>query len=401
MINNQFRLLLLTLILVFSGFLAEAQSITLSSPSTSTSYVDNIPISFSIVDPDGSPQLILIVFNCTSGPCLTAAFPNVTLNTTSNSNAQNIVLDQRDFSESQYLQSSSNTQQLVNGIYSVYAKYVSPITEEWVFSATNTNVILDNSTNTPILSTPSSNSTYSSTIPVSLSLTESYSPGSAKLTFTNTAGTYSNTLTLANNILSQTFTITTGNISSTNIVAKTYSTLPDDRYNVTLSYQDLFNHPIASVASSNVLIQTTTPAPILTSPASGYVISSSILPVFTYNLPSAPLSGTAILTLTPGYSYSLGNAQTGTYTITSNIPVDGTYTATVSYRDFLGNPVASSSGASITFDRLTLAPTIISPITNSVSTGTVHLVIIYQNQPGQGRKCLVFHKTEQLFLSYT
>jgi hypothetical protein len=388
MIFNQSRLLTLTLILVFLGFLAEAQSISLSRPSSSTSYVDIIPISFSVRDPDGEAQLIQIVFNCTSGPCLTAAFPNVTMQANSRSDDQAFDLDQRDILNR--MDVSSNTQQLVNGIYSVYAKYVSPITEEWVFSATNTNVNLDNSTNIPILSTPSSNSTYSSTIPVSLSLTESYASGSAKLTFTNTAGTYSNTLTLANNILNQTFTITTGNISSTNIVTKTYSTLPDDRYNVTLSYQDLFNHSAASVTSSNVLIQTTTPAPTLTSPASGSVITSSTLPIFTYNLPSAPLSGTATLNLSPGYSYPLGNAQSGTYSITSNIPVDGTYTATVSYQDFLGNPASSSAGASITFDRTTLAPTIISPITNSVSTGTITFSYNLPEPAASGTKVLGF-----------
>ena len=200
----------------------------------------------------------------------------------------------------------------------------------------------------PVLAKPSSGVSYSSQIPVSLTFGELYIAGSASLTFKNISGTYSNTLTLIDNVLSQTFTITTGNVSiSPNITSSSHSTLPDDTYNVTLSYTGITTGTLTTT-SSNVIIQTSTPSPNLISPTTGTLISASRL-TFTYNIPSTPLSGTAVLTLIPGYSYPLtNNVGVNTYTITANLPIDGVYTAKVSYQDQLGNPAASSSSINLT-----------------------------------------------------
>ena len=235
---------------------------------------------------------------------------------------------------------------------------------------------------TPTLTSPSSGSSFSSNISVSLTIPESYASGSVNLKFINTGtgGTYSNTLTLANTIIaSQTFTFTlntTNLLSSTGLASSTYNTLPDGTYSVALSYQDISFHPSTPVTNTNVLIQTVTPTPIIISPASTEIISSTSTPTFTYRLPSTPKSGSAYLTINPGgYSYPLTNATsagTYSYSITSSIPPDGTYTSTVSYMDFLENPVASAS-ISFVFDRNTLSPTITSPFTNGVTTGTITL----------------------------
>lgn len=228
-------------------------------------------------------------------------------------------------------------------------------------------IIFDRATISPSLYSPAANSPYSTVIPVNLTLGEAFQPGSSKLVFTNTAGTFSNTLTLANGTLSQTFTLLASALaSSSNVAFSTFPTLPDDTYNVTLTYRDENGNPETSVTSTNVLLQSRTPRPSITNPASGFVFSSATSPTLTYNLPSAPLSGTVVLTLSPGYSYTLPNqAGSGTYTITSNIPADGTYTATISYQDFLGNPLATSVPLTIKFQRNTPSPSISSPTNNT------------------------------------
>jgi hypothetical protein len=228
----------------------------------------------------------------------------------------------------------------------------------------------------PTLSSPVSNTSFSSQITISLTIPQTYQTGTAKITFINTAGTYSNTLILTDNISSLTFTTTTNNIisnSNNKIISATSSTLPDDTYSVSLVYKDINSTQSTPATSSNVLIQTSTPSPILTSPTTGTVFSSTSTPTFAYTLPSPPLSGSVLLVLSPGsYVYSLPNTSgNNSYSITSNIPPNGTYTSTISYKDFLGNPVATSSAAVITFDRSTQNPTITSPLTNSINTGTV------------------------------
>ena len=222
------------------------------------------------------------------------------------------------------------------------------------------------------LTKPETGKSYASQIPVSLYFSGTVS--SVSLTFNNIAGTYSNTLILRTT-LTTTFTITTTDVAGNiNVISSTHPDLPDGTYNVTLSYTTSGSSTF-STTNTNVIIQTSTPTPILTSPTTGFVFSSNLSPTFTYIIPSAPLSGTVSLTLTPttgsGYNYNLPNTNgTGTYTITSNFPVDGTYTATVSYQDFLSNPASTSSLANIKFDYTTLTPSIATPLTNSVSTGT-------------------------------
>ncbi len=263
-------------------------------------------------------------------------------------------------------------------------------------SAASSNVLNVNFifTNSPVLTKPAAELTYSAQIPVSLTIGEAYVAGSAKITFTNISGTYSNTLTIANNTLSQNFTVTSTNVLlSPNVTASTHSNLPDGTYNVTLSYRGNTALSDSSVTNANIVIQTITPTPLLTNPASGFVFNQNNAPVFSYTLPSAPYSGTAMLTLNPGYNYTLANsAGSKTYTITSNLPNDGTYTATVSYQDFLGNPAASSGAISVTFDRITLTPSILTPVTSSAVSGTATITYLAPETALSGSKKLIFSK---------
>jgi outer membrane protein assembly factor BamB len=255
----------------------------------------------------------------------------------------------------------------------------------------------------PVLTSPSAGTAYSSQIPVTLTLGEAYISGSAKLIFTNISGTYSNTLTLTDNISSLTFTITTQNVLSTiNVSSSTYPTLPDGTYNVTLSYRGLTSPSASEVTNSNVVIQTSTPAPTLTSPANGHVFNRNASPVFSYTIPSAPFTGTAILTLSPGYAYPLSNTiGSNNYTITTNLPVDGTYTTTVSYQDFLGNPSSTSGAIRVTFDRVTLAPSILSPITNTTISGISTITYSVPETAMSGSKKLTFSKNGSTITTLT
>ncbi len=263
---------------------------------------------------------------------------------------------------------------------------------------------IDRTTLSPNLTTPANNQSYSKIIPVSITLNETYGSGTANLTFENTAGTYSNTLTLKDNILSQTFTFTNTDIRSCpNVTASTSTTLPDDLYNVTLSYQDIYLNPIASSTISNVRIQTSTPAPILTFPTTGHVFSATNSPTFTYNLPSAPLSSTATLTLSPGgYTYTMpSTVGSNTFTITTNTPPDGTYTSTISYQDFLGNPVSSLSTLNIKLKYTADKPTIVSPTSNALISNTI---IYYDSLPElnkAGTKKLVISKNNVIVSTIT
>ena len=242
-------------------------------------------------------------------------------------------------------------------------------------SSSTINLTIDSHTEIASLNLPASGSTYSTQIPIFAILGEAYAPGTVNVTFEYVDGTYSNTITLNGNSLSRNFTFDHNNILlSTNVLNSDHTTLPDGLYNVTLAYQDLNANPVYTTTNHNVKIQTTTPSPTITLPINGAVYNVASTPTFTYTLPSAPYSGTAQLTLTNGttaYVYTLPN-QSGnyTYTITTNPPPDGTYSWTVRYQDYLGNPTASSTTNTIKFDRVTLSPSILSPLTNSTNTGT-------------------------------
>jgi hypothetical protein len=352
------------------------QTISLSQPGSSVTYVDLVGIQYVISGDAFTPQEIRINFTCVSGPCLTASNPNISFIRTANTTSATFNVSQNNLTGNANITPNPAVSLLSNGIYSVNAQYTRSASAGGaiITSTTRTNVNIDNSTNPAVLNTPTSNSAFSSQIPVSLTLGESYLSSSATLTFANTAGTYTNTLTLMNSTLSQTFTITTGTVTSTNVTAATYSNLPDDTYNVTLSYQDRFSHPAATVTSNNVKIQTSTPAPTLNSPVAGAVFTSTTTPTFSYLLPSSPLIGTVALNINPGFTYYLAGVQgNNSFDITNNIPPNGTYSATISYRDFLGNPTATSSPVTFIIDRTTDAPTILGPTTNSVNNGTFTL----------------------------
>ena len=279
-----------------------------------------------------------------------------------------------------------------DGTYTCTVSYKIDATTTYTSTAQIT-LTIDRNTLPASLTQPLASTTYQNPIPVSLTLGELNATGTVKLKFESTSGTYSNTLTLVDNTLSQTFSITNNNIgASINVTSATQATLTDGLYNVTLTYQDINLNPIYSTTNANVRIQANTPLPTLSEPITGGLFNGTSSPTFTYNLPSAPLSGTARLTLsTTGttYTYSLPNqVGTNSFTITTNPPPDGTYTWTVSYQDYLGNPIATSAASIVSFDRITLSPTITSPSTNSINAGTATITYTAPEDAFPGSKKL-------------
>jgi hypothetical protein len=288
--------------------------------------------------------------------------------------------------------SPSNT--LADGNYTCTVSYRDYLNNP---EATSPPVIFsfDRNTLTPSLTYPTSLSTISGYTSINYVAPEAILPGS-KIINISQNGTVVTTLTVSDtntgtvNLNLNLKALSTFN-PAINSVSGTYSTsIPDGTYSITFAYRDSYGNPESSITNPDITIRSVTPTPTLTIPTSGSVIASYMLPAFTYNLPSAPLSGTAILTLSPGYTYHLANLSgTNTYTLTTNIPPDGTYTATVTYLDYLGNPAASSTPNSITFDSQTLAPSFSTPLNNSINTGTITFTYSLPEPAMAGSKSLM------------
>jgi hypothetical protein len=287
-----------------------------------------------------------------------------------------------------------------DGTYTCTVSYKIDATTTYTSTAQIT-LSIDRNTLPATLTLPLAGTTYTNPIPVSLNLGEINAPGTLNLTFEYTDGTYSNTLTLVNNTPSQTFTFTNNNIWPTsNVTTATHTTLMDGLYNVTLTYQDIYSNPLFSTTNYNVRIQANTPLPTLSNPITGSVLNGTSTPTFSYALPSAPFSGTARLTFTSSdtsYVYILPNqVGSNTFTITTNPPQDGTYSWTVRYQDFLGNPTATSSTSIVVFDRATLSPTITSPLTNAINTGTATITFSTPESALPGSKKIFISQNDTL-----
>jgi hypothetical protein len=122
---------------------------------------------------------------------------------------------------------------------------------------------------------------------------------------------------------------------------------------------------------------TVTQTPTLTSPASDSVQNTLQL---TYSLPEVPTpgtvnvsfnNGTTTTTLTMGNSQSVDTAvnlvslasTSGVASATAGSLADGTYTVTLSYQDYLGNPMSTDVSSNVIID--TTAP-VITAINSSI-----------------------------------
>jgi len=348
---------------------------TLTTPAASTTYGGgSIPVAYSLSHPPQND--ISLTFDYTSGPNAPAgatwtvllagvvsngSFSMQASDPTSTSPASKVV--------SVTPSAGATGTSLPDGTYNVTLSYheTSPTPGLLVTAPTTSGVVIDTSTQTPLLTSPVASSTSSTPLNVGFTLPEPALAGSVSLTF---AGSATRTLTLSSadeTAGSHSLSINTASLSASPGVASVTpvgSALPDGTYNVTIAYQDQFGNPPATATALGVHIDTTTLAPLLTSPTAGTYATT--LPL-TYTLPEAGLAGSVVATLTDGLTTStlgLSDASAGTHTVNLNPAnlgsstgvasvsgatalADGTYSVAISYRDALGNPAQSASVSNV------------------------------------------------------
>ena len=266
-----------------------------------------------------------------------------------------------------------------DGTYTIVLGYENSLGDP-VATTSVSNVTLDNVTQAPTLSAPTAG-TISGPIPVMYTLPETAHAGSVKLTFT---GAVTRTLTMQNTAPSGTFNLNPANPTASSQVvsiAPSASTIPDGTYGVTVSYQDSIGNPVAFSAPATVTLDNTTLTPTVTAPSSGAKLSGAI--GVSFSLPEAAQAGSVKLTLAGAktYTLSLGDTSAGTHSPTidpaapatsadvTNVAggasiAPGAYTLTLSYRDALGNPAATSAAVTVTLS----APSSNTPVTITVTS---------------------------------
>ncbi len=231
-------------------------------------------------------------------------------------------------------------------------------------------------TTPPTLSSPASGTTVGGQISVSYTLPQTPLAGSVQLTF---SGTTTTSLTLSNASGSSTFSFSASDPAASADVQAVggHSTIPDGVYTVTLSYQDAAADPSSSASATGVTVDTSTHSPVLSAPSSGVTVRGPLS--VDYSLPQAALAGsvsmtfsgavTRVLTMvdaSPSGAFQLdpsdprGSPQVASISGGTTIP-DGAYTVTVSYQNYLGDPLASSDAVTVTLDNSTLQPTLTTP----------------------------------------
>jgi len=301
----------------------------------------------------GTPTQLQLIWTYLSGP--ESVSSPVTLTLASTAASGSLTFDPLTVTSNPSFAAASGP--IVNGTWSVVLADTSGGSTE---DSTAYQLTIHDQTDTPTLTAPAA-STADNTIPVELSLPDTPAAGTVDLRFENLSTSAVTTLTLADSA-TQSFTLDPTNlladVGATGVQSTSATSLPDGSYDVTLSYQDVQSDPAASVTVDDWTLETTTPAPTLSPPTGGTAGSELGIQ---YDLPEAPLGGSATLTFSGPATVTLGLASTSgpqallldpaalavAGAVTSVSPSGaalpaGTYTVALSYRDALGNPAASA-----------------------------------------------------------
>jgi len=339
------------LLIILSAKVSQAQ-ITMTFPKAVT-YVNIVPIGWAT---SSTPKSIRLIFVYKSGVETTVG-NTWTLTLSSISSSGSFTFNPMTITSNSNFTSVSPNSVLPDGTWIVHMQYTRA-SDNVVFSSSSVTLVTSTHTLAPLLTSPVSSG--SSTNPIAISYTLQGVPSLSndssqpRLVFTNSNIT--DTVKLSTSRVVSFNMNPTNVLSSSYVSSDTYNSLPDGLYTVILSYGDSYGHALSYDTTSNFLLQTVTPAPTLTSPSSP---AANIVPV-TFNLPSAPLAnsvklqfaGTDTVNLTlnindsGNYSFNLNAADfpadTNVLTSSSTSLQLDTYNVTLSYQDFLGNPVASS-----------------------------------------------------------
>lgn len=223
------------------------------------------------------------------------------------------------------------------------------------------------------------------------------SQASITLTSPSSGGTYSGSLTVSYTISETpdaTNTVVEFNNGSTNYLwyldnsvaganSRTVTGVQAGTYTVSIRYLPAGGGPsITSAAATGVVIDTATQVPTLTSPSASAMSTAPVS--VAYTLPEQAGSGTAKLLFTPsggGAAITLTLASPGetagshTFAFSPAAPTstpeiasasaasipDGTYSVTLTYSDLIGNAASSVTHAGFRIDTLTTMPSLLSP----------------------------------------
>lgn len=219
-------------------------------------------------------------------------------------------------------------------------------------SVTSTHVTVDTSTQTPVIGAPVSNSRFSHLVPISFTLPEQAKPGTVVLQFGSHALLISDQYETAGN---HQFTFDPSNPTASSVV-KSGAPIPDGAYTVVLSYFDALGNGAAQAQVSPIVIDTVTEQPTIASP-NGAAEFGRIIHI-SFILPEEALPGSVVLDLS-GQLFTLSStleaagehealfdftSPSESPDIANGNPIrQGIYSLTLSYRDKLGNPAATTT----------------------------------------------------------
>lgn len=315
---------------------SKAQSITMSFPQ-STSYINTIPIVWSITPTTQTLTEVRITFTGTGGR---TAGVVTTLTMTS----ANTIFSKSFTFNPQDMFNASNPYTVPSGAVFPDGSYTARMTyarsDSVSFNSSTASLSYDGTTLTPTLTSPASGAAFSDSMQLKYLLPETprLSVVFPTLTFTGAVNTTPVVISLARSPLDVDFNISTTNIqTSVNIISTTATSLPEDIYSVVLSYQDTSNHAAATATSTGVIIDRTSPS--LSMVTAAPAIGRNTHPSFTFNTNE---SGT--LGFSGGCSSTTTSATSGNNTITLSSNTsgaalnEGTYSScTVSVTDAAGN----------------------------------------------------------------
>jgi hypothetical protein len=132
--------------------------------------------------------------------------------------------------------------------------------------------VVNGATQLPVLTSPSSNTTGATTLQVNYTLPETPLAGSVRLLFTPISGGSPIIWTMNNNTAAN-FAYVVGNNPTTISNVVSGAALAFTTYNITISYQDAYANPVASVTNNN--IQTLAP-PSITLPQTNFTGAANI-----------------------------------------------------------------------------------------------------------------------------
>jgi gliding motility-associated-like protein len=195
--------------------------------------------------------------------------------------------------------------------------------------------IVTGTTLAPTLTSPATNTTGATTLNIVYSLPEAPLAGSVTLTFTPVGGGTPIVWTM-NNATPANFNYVVGtNPVSSNVTAGT--ALGFTTYDITLSYQDAFSNPAASVTNTN--IQTLAP-PVISFVSSSYAtVVNSTLTINTINTGGSMVTYSISPALPTGFTF---NTTTGVITGSSSVALSAT-TYTVTATNAAGTSTATVS----------------------------------------------------------